>query len=106
MFLLLFITTSTAITAQKQTTVYCKITIFDLVTWNGKPKSTQVDIDYGTMASSLTSDTVAIASLKKVKTMTNGIDAMNYMNSIGWELVIITTKGNPYECFYKKEFDK
>ena len=101
LFLLLFITTSAAVIAQKQTSVYCKMTIEEDIKFKQK-----IFVDFGSN-NNLFKDSSITNNLIKARSLTNGIDAMNYMNSIGWDLITITAKsGIQYMCFYKRELEK
>jgi hypothetical protein len=92
--------------AQIKAERFCKISVLYKT-----EKRQKISVDYGNIAGySMPEDSAVISSLEKVKDYINDIDALNYMNSLGWEfvkIVSLTSNGkDEYICFFKKTFEK
>ncbi len=94
--------------AQNKIERFCKITVY----LKGVHKGDEVIADYGKKDNfSMLGDTTVVSSLEKVNDFKNSIDALDYMNSLGWKLVNIISfaEAHGYDeflCFFKKEFEK
>ena len=89
--------------AQSKTERFCKI----FVSYRTE-KRQNISVDYGNIADySTLKDSAIITGLEKVKNYNNDVDALNYMNRLGWEFVKIVSVGSlQYVCFFKKTFEK
>lgn len=90
--------------AQNKTQMFCKIIITPAK--NGE----NITIDYGKRSTySFINDTTILAKMEKINGFNNDMDALNYMTSLGWELIkafplVRTYSTEKYIYLFKKEF--
>lgn len=86
----LYILMVTGVTAQSVQYKYCRITVEENKRGNSNKINNNeiINIDFGKRENfNGAEDTTEITKLEKVKTFTNTIDALDYLNSFGWEYV-------------------
>lgn len=106
--LVLFTLVISNLLAQNQAEKFCRV---DVILKLKKINITNIDIDFGKNNSF--KDTTIITNLEKVKLLDNSIDALNYMEQLGWELVTIVAHKALYSgelgrevYFFRKKFEK
>ncbi|MFL9485696.1 hypothetical protein ACI6Q2_23135 [Chitinophagaceae bacterium LWZ2-11] len=69
--------------------------------------SATVSVNYGSKQEFLDlNDTTTLTDLDKVNNFTNDVDAINYMNKLGWACIrIIGLSQFRYECFFQKTYE-
>ncbi len=97
LYLLLVVT---GIKAQNKVERYCKIYV---ISQSAKGKGDKITIDYGKNDKiSAYKDTTMLKSLEKVNELDNCIDALNYLEDLGWEFVNMV----PHRALYVNETDR
>jgi hypothetical protein len=93
--------------AQEKTERYCEV-----ISYPGLLKNEKIKVDFGEKSAfSAFRDTAMVSRLLKVQESKSPVDILNYMGSLGWELVNVVpnldehSTTNGYAFFFKKSFD-
>ena len=101
-FLLLSLALINSASAQKKVERFCKLDIF-----LPSEHKANVSVNYGDRREFLQlTDSATLVELDKVNNFKNDVDAINYMNKLGWSCVqIVGLNQFRYECFFKKAYE-
>jgi len=92
---------------QNKVDKYCSVQISNIKVMSVKTRATINFGDYESLFSF--KDTTVIAKLQIVNSFTNSVDVLNYMSSIGWTVVPLTSVkyfgGDIERLYFKKTFD-